>query len=58
MPKSTIKAPTPYKRAGNGYDWSDYDPGGFYDEIISSPGNARAASRGLLPIFAKCPASA
>ena len=43
-----IKAPTPYKRARPGIDWNSYDPGGFYDEIISSPGNARAAARGLV----------
>ncbi len=51
MPKSSaaaIKAPAPYKRARPGIDWNAYDPGHFYDEIISSPGNARAAARGLV----------
>lgn len=27
-------------------DWSRYDPGPFHDELISTPGNARAAARG------------
>ncbi len=47
-PSAAIKAPSPYKRARPGIDWSAYDPGAFYDEIISSPGNARAAARGLV----------
>ena len=45
---AAIKAPSPYKRARPGIDWAGYDPGDFYDEIISSPGHARAASRGLV----------
>lgn len=28
-------------------DWSRYDPGEFYDELISTPGNPRMASRSL-----------
>ena len=48
-----IKAPTPYKRSRPGIDWSGYDPGEFYDEIISSPGNARAAARGLVSFTRK-----
>jgi len=48
MSTAKIKSPMPYQRAKTGIDWSDYDPGAFYDEIISSPGNARAASRGLV----------
>ncbi len=28
-------------------DWKDYDPGIFYDELISSPGNSRKAAREL-----------
>ena len=28
-------------------DWKTYNPGNFYDEMISTPGNARVASRGL-----------
>src|SRR5690606_26776143 len=29
-------------------DWKTYDPGSFYDEIISSPGNARMPARRLV----------
>jgi uncharacterized circularly permuted ATP-grasp superfamily protein len=28
-------------------DWNNYDPGEFYDEMISSPGNPRLASRSV-----------
>ncbi|MFL0800111.1 MAG: circularly permuted type 2 ATP-grasp protein [Agarilytica sp.] len=28
--------------------WNDYDPGAFYDELISSPGNARKPAKKLL----------
>ena len=28
-------------------DWKKYDPGECYDEIISTPGYARAAARNL-----------
>lgn len=28
-------------------DWNRYDPGEFYDELISTPGNPRTASRSL-----------
>jgi uncharacterized circularly permuted ATP-grasp superfamily protein len=28
-------------------DWNQYDPGDFYDEMISSPGNSRVAARVL-----------
>ena len=28
-------------------DWKDYNPGGNFDELISSPGHPRAAARGL-----------
>lgn len=28
-------------------DWNHYDPGEFYDELISTPGNPRTASRSL-----------
>jgi uncharacterized circularly permuted ATP-grasp superfamily protein len=48
-----IKAPTPYKRSRPGIDWAAYDTGEFYDEIISSPGNARAAARGLVSFTRK-----
>jgi uncharacterized circularly permuted ATP-grasp superfamily protein len=42
-----ISTPASSKRIAPGFDWQDYDPGNFYDEVISSPGNPRAASRGL-----------
>jgi uncharacterized circularly permuted ATP-grasp superfamily protein len=29
-------------------DWNLYEPGPFYDELISTPGNARAAARGIV----------
>ncbi|GAB5452201.1 MAG: circularly permuted type 2 ATP-grasp protein [Halioglobus sp.] len=48
MAKAKIKEPTQYQRGRAGFDWNDYDPGEFYDEIISSPGNARAASRAMV----------
>lgn len=28
-------------------DWNQYDPGEFYDELISTPGNPRTAARSL-----------
>lgn len=28
-------------------DWKSYDPGEFYDELISTPGYARAPARNL-----------
>jgi len=36
-------------------DWRTYDAPGFYDEMMSSPGNARAASRSLLRHFRAFP---
>lgn len=55
MAKAAITEPQPYARARkrSTIDWNDYDPGGFYDEIISSPGHARAASRGLISYLRK-----
>jgi uncharacterized circularly permuted ATP-grasp superfamily protein len=53
MPTTAIKSPAPYKRARPGIDWNEYDSGVFYDEIISSPGHARAASRGLVSFVRK-----
>jgi uncharacterized circularly permuted ATP-grasp superfamily protein len=55
MPKTAIRAPQPYTRSRGrpNIDWNDYDPGNFYDEIISSPGHARAASRGLVSYLRK-----
>ena len=37
----------------SGIDWGDYDPGQFYDELISSPGNARVAARGVISSLRK-----
>ena len=34
-------------------DWSSYDPGDFYDELISTPGNARMAARGVVAYLRK-----
>ena len=53
MATARIKSPAPYQRSRPGIDWSEYDPGAFYDEIISSPGNARAAARGLVSFTRK-----
>jgi uncharacterized circularly permuted ATP-grasp superfamily protein len=40
-------------RAISTIDWSRYDPGLFYDELISTPGNARAVARGLISYLRK-----
>ncbi len=53
MAAANIKSPAPYKRERRGVDWGDYDPGDFYDEIISSPGHARSAARGLVSFIRK-----
>jgi len=55
MGKPPIKAPEPYSRGtkGSKIDWNTYDPGQFYDEIISSPGHPRAAARGLVAFLRK-----
>ncbi|MFT4823779.1 MAG: putative circularly permuted ATP-grasp superfamily protein, partial [Cryomorphaceae bacterium] len=53
MTKAKIKASLSSKRSSPGFDWQDYDPGKFYDEIISSPGNPRVASRGLAAYIRK-----
>ena len=53
MANAGIKSPAPYRRTKPGIDWSNYQPGKFYDEIVSSPGNARAAARGLLAFTRK-----
>ena len=47
-PNAKIKAPSQYRRATPGFDWSGYDPGEFFDETISSPGNARMVARSLV----------
>ncbi|MFB3079654.1 MAG: circularly permuted type 2 ATP-grasp protein, partial [Lysobacterales bacterium] len=53
MARANISSPTPYRRSRPTIDWNDYDPGKFYDEIISSPGHARAASRELVSFLRK-----
>lgn len=45
-PKSTGKARSVF-------DWKDYDPGIFYDELIAAPDSAREASRGIAAYFSK-----
>lgn len=34
-------------------NWNQYDPGSYYDEMISSPGNARQAARGVVAYLRK-----
>lgn len=34
-------------------DWENYDPGEFYDEMISSPGNPRSATRSIASYLQK-----
>ena len=45
-----IKSPAPYSRVRtrSTIDWSHYDPGEFYDEIIRSPGRSRPATKSLV----------
>ena len=41
MVQGKIHSPKPYTVTPQGHDcWTQYDPGGFYDEIISAPGRA------------------
>lgn len=35
------------------FDWKDYNPGHFYDELISAPDCAREASKGIAAYFSK-----
>jgi uncharacterized circularly permuted ATP-grasp superfamily protein len=37
----------------SGIDWGAYEPGQFYDELISSPGNARVAARHVISSLRK-----
>ena len=55
MVQAKIKSPQPYTRAKprSTIDWSKYDPGGFYDEIIAATGKARPASRSLVEFIGK-----
>lgn len=35
------------------FNWKDYDPGGFYDELIAAPDSPREASKGIAAYFSK-----
>jgi len=55
MVQAKIKSPQPYTRVKprSTIDWSGYDPGEFYDEIIADSGKARPASRSLVDFIGK-----
>jgi uncharacterized circularly permuted ATP-grasp superfamily protein len=55
MVQSRIKSPAPYarSRSRSTVDWTQYDTGDFYDEIISSAGRARPASRSMVAFMRK-----
>jgi uncharacterized circularly permuted ATP-grasp superfamily protein len=55
MVQIRIKSPQPYSRGKPRatIDWTEYDPGDFYDEIISSSGRARPATRSLAAFMRK-----
>ncbi|MEZ5572132.1 MAG: circularly permuted type 2 ATP-grasp protein [Halioglobus sp.] len=55
MVKTKITSPKPYTRTRPraSIDWTNYDPGEFYDEIISAPGRARPATRSLAAFMRK-----
>ena len=55
MAQARIKSPAPYvrPRARSAIDWSQYDPGEFYDEIIASRGRARPATKSLVGFMRK-----
>ncbi len=55
MAQARIKDPQPYTRRArpSSIDWDEYDPGEFYDEIITPQGNPRVASRGLVAYLKK-----
>ena len=44
--------PPPLRADDMALDWKHYDCGGFFDELISSPGNARAPARRLVSCLA------
>ena len=52
-PEEKPGKPAKKSTAEHSVDWSRYDPGEFYDELISSPGNARAAARGIVAYLRK-----
>ncbi len=55
MVPTRIRSPQPYTRARarSTIDWTQYDPGEFYDEIISGNGRPRPATRGLVSFMRK-----
>jgi uncharacterized circularly permuted ATP-grasp superfamily protein len=55
MVPTRIRSPQPYTRARSRstIDWTQYDPGEFYDEIINSSGRPRPATRGLVSFMRK-----
>ncbi len=55
MTQSTIRSPEPYRRVRprSTIDWTQYNPGDFYDEIMSGPGRARPATRSLVAFIRK-----
>jgi len=52
VPKPASKK-APKKAKVPAFDWGSYDPGEFYDELISSPGNARQVGQGIASYFKK-----
>jgi len=56
VPPAEIHAPQPYVRAARKratIDWTKYNPGPFYDEIIGPAGRARPATRSLVAFMRK-----
>ena len=55
MVQAKIKSPQPYSRVRprSTIDWSQYNPGEFYDEIIGKAGRARPATRSLVEFIRK-----
>jgi uncharacterized circularly permuted ATP-grasp superfamily protein len=55
MVQSSITSPQPYarKKTRSTIDWNQYEPGEFYDEIISGSGRARPATRSLVAFIRK-----
>jgi uncharacterized circularly permuted ATP-grasp superfamily protein len=48
-----VSTQTQSQQMDPGINWADYDPGRFYDELISSPGHARSAARGMVGYLRK-----
>jgi uncharacterized circularly permuted ATP-grasp superfamily protein len=55
MVQAKIKSPQPYTRtrARSTIDWTQYDTGEFYDEIITAKGRPRPATRSLVAFMRK-----